>query len=75
MIDAAPGSNSDDPAYCSVLSSIGQSLEYLAGSNPATFASTVATVPGLLANASAEINAMSSPRKSYSVALLTDAMN
>jgi len=71
---STPGSNSDDPAYTSVLSSIGVGLEYLAGADVNSFLATVATVPGLLANATTEVNGMSSPRKSYSVGLLQSAM-
>jgi hypothetical protein len=71
---STPGSNSDDPAYTSVLSSVGVALEYLAGADPVGFASTVASVPSLLSNATAEVAAMTSSRKSYSVALLQTAM-
>jgi len=70
---STPGSNSDDPAYVSVLSSVGQALEYLAGTDPSTFATTVSGVPALLSKAIDEIGAMSSPRKAYSVALLQAA--
>jgi len=71
---STPGSNSDDPAYTSVLSSIGQALEYLAGNDTATFVDTVNSVPALLSKAIAEVGAMSSSRKSYSVALLQNGM-
>lgn len=71
---STPGSNSDDSAFTSVLSSIGGGLEYIAGVDPVQFATTVRGVPALLANATAELSAMSSPRKSYSVALLQNAM-
>ncbi len=72
---STPGSNSDDPAYTSVLSSVGGALEYQAGTDIAGFAATVASVPALLANATAEIAAMpSEPRASYSIALLNNAM-
>ena len=68
------GSNSDDPAYTSVLSRVGQALEYLAGTDVPSFTDTVASVPALLSKATAELSAMSSPRKSYSVGLLQNAM-
>ena len=69
-----PGSNSVDPAYTSVLSSVGLGLEYLAGTSPANFAATIASVPALLANATAELGTLGSPRVSYSVGLLQNAM-
>jgi hypothetical protein len=70
---STPGSNSDDPAYTSVLSSVGLALEYQAGADPAGFAATVASVPALLVNATAELLKLSSPRQSYSVMLLANA--
>jgi hypothetical protein len=39
-----------------------------------SFSDTVASIPALLSKGTAEISAMSSPRKSYSVALLENAM-
>ncbi len=69
-----PGSNVDAPAYTSVLASTGQALEYLAGSNPAAFAQAVEAIPALLVNATAELTAMTSVRKGYSIALLNNAM-
>ena len=72
---STPGSNSDDPAYTSVLSSVGLALEFEAGgADPAAFAATVASVPALLANATAELQAMQDPRASYAIALLQQAM-
>jgi hypothetical protein len=70
---STPGSNSDDPAYTSVLSSVGVALEYQAGADPAGFAATVASIPSLLANATAEIAKMNDARASYSLALLQNA--
>ena len=62
------------PSLCSVLSSVGQSLEYLAGSDPASFASTAASVPALLAKALDELQALTTAvRASHSVALLQTA--
>ena len=71
---STPGSNSDDPAYTSVLSSVGLALEYQAGADTAGFAATVASVPALLANATAELTTQKDPRASYSLALLQYAM-
>ena len=51
--------------------SVWLALEYQAGADPAGFAATVASVPGLLANATAEIAGMKGePRASYSLGLL-----
>jgi len=70
-----PGSNKLDPAYTSVLSSIGQALEYLSAQSPQAFAEQLSTVPALLANATAELQALKkSPRSSYSVAMLQNGM-
>ena len=52
---STPGSNSNDSAYTSVLSSVGLALEYQAGTDDAGFAATVASVPASLANATAEL--------------------
>jgi len=71
---STPGSNSDDPAYTSVLSSIGQALEFLAANDTSSFSSTVASIPSLLTKATAEISGMKSARASYSIALLQNAM-
>ena len=71
---STPGSNSDDPAYTSVLSSVGLALEYQAGTDQAGFAATVASVPALLASAISEVSKMNEPRASYSLALLQNAM-
>jgi hypothetical protein len=51
-----------------------QALEYLAGTDVNGFAANVTAVPGLLANAIKELAAMNDQRKSYSVALLQNAM-
>ena len=52
---STPGSNSDDPAYTSLLSSAGLALKYQAGTDTAGFAAT--SVPALLANATAVLTA------------------
>ncbi len=56
-----------------MLSSVGQALEFLAGTDVPTFQSTVASVPVLLSKAIQEVSAMTTPRKAYSVALLQSA--
>jgi hypothetical protein len=68
-----PGSNSNDPAYTSVLSSIGVALEFQAGADVNGFAATVASVPQLLQEALSEVEKINSPRKSYSAMLLANA--
>lgn len=70
---STPGSSSDDPAYTSVLSSVGGALEYLAGANVTGFVAAVHSVPGLLASAIAEISQLSDPRQAYALALLQNA--
>lgn len=70
---STPGSNTDDPAFTSVLASTGIALEYLAGTSASQFITAVQGVPTLLANATSEISGMSSARKDYSVALLQSA--
>ena len=65
-----PGSNSDDPDYTSALSSVGLALEYQAGTDTAGFAATAASVPALLANATAELTALKDPCASYLEMLL-----
>lgn len=67
---STPGSNSDGPAYLSVLASTGDALSYLAGTDTATFASTIAGIPTLLQNAIADVQSDKSPRVPYSIALL-----
>ena len=67
-----PDSNSPGPAWTSRLSSVGTALESLA--DPARpkggFAAAVAAVPGLLANATAELRSKPNGRTNYSLALL-----
>ena len=67
-----PDSNSPGPAWTSELSSVGTALESLA--DPARpkggFAAAVAAVPGLLANATAELRSKPNGRTNYSLALL-----
>ncbi len=71
---STPGSNNPTPAALSVLSSVGELLAYQAGADPAGFAATVASVPALLANATAETAANKSPRAAYSLAMLASSM-
>jgi hypothetical protein len=71
---STPGSNSDAPAYTSILASTGEALAYLAGVDTATFASTVAGVPALLVNAMAELSKDKSPRVPYALSLLAAGM-
>jgi hypothetical protein len=68
------GSNDPTPAWLSQLSSVGELLAYQAGADPAGFAATVASVPGLFANATAEIAASKSPRAAYAAGLLASSM-
>jgi hypothetical protein len=67
-----PDSNSPGPAFLSQLSSVGVALERLADptQDPHAFADLVATVPALLANATAEVSKSKSPRVAYAIALL-----
>ena len=73
-----PDENSPGPAYLSQLSSVGVALEKLADpadytpGNAAGFTTTLATVPALLANATAEVTKLKQDngRRSYTLALL-----
>lgn len=67
---STPGSNTPDPAYVSVLASLGGALEYLAGANATGFADAINSVPSLLASARTEVASVNSPRTSYSLGLL-----
>lgn len=70
-----PGSNVNDPAPMSVVSSMGQALEYLAAASPANFSSTVASVPSLMAAAIKEISLMSKDvRAPWSMMMLQNGM-
>mmetsp|Transcript_38622 Transcript_38622/g.76005 ORF Transcript_38622/g.76005 Transcript_38622/m.76005 type:complete len:1047 (+) Transcript_38622:22-3162(+) len=71
---STPGSHHDDMAFTSVLSSVGQSLEYLAGTDTKAFSTAISSIPGLLSNATTEVLAMKSKRKTYSADLLKNAM-
>ncbi len=64
----------DDPAYTSVLASVGKALEFVSGNDTGTFTDTVASVPALLSKAVDELSNMVSSRKGYSVQLLQNAM-
>ena len=71
---STPGSNDPTPAALSVLSSVGELLCYQAGYDQAGFAATVAAVPSLLANATAETLTNKSPRAAYALAMLASSM-
>lgn len=71
---STPGSNDPTPAALSQLSSVGDLLCYQAGADPQGFAATIASIPGMFANATAETAANKSPRAVYASALLKFAM-
>ena len=70
---STPGSNDPTPAALSQLSSVGELLCYQAGADVAGFAATVAAVPQMLANATAETALNKSPRAAYALAVLASA--
>lgn len=72
---STPGSNSDAPAYTSVLSSTGEALAYLANADTATFAAKAKSIPQLLQQAASELSSSDgiSPRLPYSMAILASA--
>jgi hypothetical protein len=70
---STPGSNDPTPAALSQLSSVGELLCFQAGADPAGFAATVAAVPQMLANATAETALNKSPRAAYALAMLASA--
>jgi hypothetical protein len=67
-----PDSNSPGPAYLSQLSSVGVGLESMADptKDASVFASTIANVPALLANATVELGKSKSSRVAYTLDLL-----
>lgn len=67
---STPGSNDPTPAALSQLSSVGELLAFQAGADPAGFAATVANVPAMMANATAETAKNKSPRAAYALGLL-----
>ena len=69
-----PGSETVQPASTSVLSSLGEGLAFLAGTDPTGFASSVARVPGLLAAGATELARCGAAHAPTAVALLQGAM-
>ena len=68
---STPASNSPGPASLSVLASVGEALAHLAGGNAAAFAAAFANATSLPSAAIAEVTASKSPRKDFTVSLIS----
>ena len=70
---STPASNSPGPASLSVLASLGEALTHLAGADAPAFAAAFANASALNTAAIAEVSASKSPRKDFTLALITPA--
>lgn len=73
---STPGQNSDAYAYMSQLSSTGEALAYLAGTDTAAFAAKVGNVTSLWVSAQGEVSSADgkSPRMPYALGVLSMGM-